>query len=72
MDKYYPGEYIDMQSSPTFSPDKLVVYVGGYSKRLHAVDAKTGKSLWTFLAHDTVATPAVGSDGTIFVGSSDR
>ena len=49
------------------------MYIGGYSRRLHAVDIQTGQARWSFQADDTVATASVSDDdGTVFVGSSDR
>ena len=41
----YPTE-MPLGHSPTF--DKGVLYVGGFDRKLHCIDAATGKRLWTF------------------------
>lgn len=48
------------------------VYVGGRDKILHALDAKTGKEVWSFAAKARIdSSPVITSDGRIFFGSND-
>jgi outer membrane protein assembly factor BamB len=53
------------------------VYVGGRDKMLHALDAKTGKALWTFLTKSRVESSpvyvkgAAGQKDRVFFGSND-
>ena len=51
------------------------VFVGSFDMKLHAVEAQTGKRLWTYATGGQVSSsPAVGkSDGkqVVFVGSAD-
>jgi len=46
------------------------VYVGSMDKKLYALSGKTGGKLWEFGAGEYVtSSPAIGSDGTVYVGS---
>jgi outer membrane protein assembly factor BamB len=47
------------------------VIVGSRDKRIHAIDPKTGKSLWTFATHGLVDSSPVIVGGRAFVGSAD-
>ncbi len=40
-------EFSAVTSSPALSRDGTTVYVGGFDGRLHALDAKSGKTRWT-------------------------
>ena len=57
-------------NSPTVADG--VVYVGGYDRKLHALDARTGQHLWSFAGagagYDT--NPLV-VEGKVFVGNRD-
>jgi outer membrane protein assembly factor BamB len=58
--------------APTLSSDGSTLYTGSFDHHLYAIDAHTGKKQWTFTAMDGIdATPTVGPDGTIYVGSYD-
>lgn len=54
------------------SSNGSTVYIGGYDRRLHAINVVNGETKWIFQAKDIVATPFVSNDGRLFVGSSDR
>ena len=55
-------------SSAAASSDGETLYVGSNDNRLYAIDTTSGKILWSQILHGKVeASPAVGSDGTIFV-----
>lgn len=48
------------------------VFAGGRDKMLHALDAKTGKALWTFMTKARIdSSPVVTPDGRVFFGSND-
>jgi outer membrane protein assembly factor BamB len=48
------------------------VYAGGRDKILHALDAKTGKEVWSFATKARIdSSPVVTQDGRIFFGSND-
>jgi len=56
-------------SSPAVASD--MVYFGGGDGTLYALDARTGKKLWTFSTTGRVrSTPAIDS-GTVYFGSMD-
>jgi outer membrane protein assembly factor BamB len=61
---------LPLGNSPTVKDD--VVYVGGYDRRLHALDAHTGAHLWSFegakAGYDS--NPLV-IDGRVIVGNRD-
>jgi len=41
--------------------------------KLYAINGKTGAKLWEFETGDDVnSSPAIGSDGTVYVGSNDK
>jgi outer membrane protein assembly factor BamB len=69
---YYLG--VSMTSSAALSPEGSTVYIGAYDGYLYAVDASTGALIWQvqvgFKNAATSASPAVGSDGTIYLGSN--
>ncbi|MFU8773273.1 MAG: PQQ-binding-like beta-propeller repeat protein, partial [Anaerolineales bacterium] len=49
-----------------------VVYVGGYDRKLHALDATSGKWLWSFdQASAGYSTNPLAVDGRIFAGNRD-
>jgi len=59
-------------SSPAITADGETVVVGSFDGYLHAYRAADGKELWKFAANDHIyATPAIGTDGTIYIGSAD-
>ena len=46
------------------------VYVGSGDKKLYAINGKAGVKLWEFETGGIVeSSPAIGSDGTVYVGS---
>ena len=62
-------------SSPAVSADGSVVYVGSDDKNVYAFNAATGASAWAgpFVTAGKVASsPAIATDGTIYVGSLDK
>jgi len=48
-----------------------VVVVGGRDKRVHCIDRKTGKGLWTFDTRGRVDSSPVIAGDRVFVGSQD-
>ncbi len=43
--------------------------VGPVNKKLYAINGKSGDKLWEFETGDAVhSSPAIGSDGTLYVG----
>ena len=61
---------LPLGNSPTVYEN--VVYVGGYDRKLHALDAQTGSHLWSFdgaqAGYDT--NPLI-VDGRVFIGNRD-
>ena len=60
-------------SSPAFSRDGKVVYVGSADNYLNAVDALDGSTIWSFQTGDAErSSPALSNDGlTVYIGSTD-
>ena len=50
---------------------RTALFVGGRDKMLHALDLKTGKSLWTVMTRARIDSSPVVSGGSVYVGSSD-
>jgi outer membrane protein assembly factor BamB len=69
----YSGITTASSGSPVLSGDGGTVYMGGGDRRLHAVDAGTGGQRWTLTLGGAVlaSTPAVDSNGVIYVGAFD-
>ncbi|HZD57289.1 MAG TPA: PQQ-binding-like beta-propeller repeat protein, partial [Anaerolineales bacterium] len=64
----YPTE-LPLGHSPTI--DNGVAYVGGFDKKIHAIDAYTGKGLWTFAAAKGFQTNPLVVNGVIYAGNRD-
>src|SRR5439155_255700 len=47
------------------------VIVGGRDKAIHAIDAASGKSVWTFATRARVDSSPAVAGGRVYVGSSD-
>jgi outer membrane protein assembly factor BamB len=47
------------------------VFVGGRDKLLHALDADTGKAVWTLTTRARIDSSPAVSGGRVYVGSSD-
>ena len=61
---------LPLGNSPTI--DNGVLYVGGYDRKLHALDAYTGQHLWSFAgAKAGYDTNPLVVNNTIFVGNRD-
>jgi len=61
---------VPLGSAPTI--DGQVCYVGGMDRKLHALDADTGKPLWSFDgAQAGYRTNPLVIDGKVFVGNRD-
>ncbi|MBI4722391.1 MAG: PQQ-binding-like beta-propeller repeat protein [Candidatus Stahlbacteria bacterium] len=64
-----------VQSSPALSHDEATVYVAtsefAVSGKLYAINAATGGFNWEFNANTSDASPSVGPDNTIYIGSRD-
>jgi hypothetical protein len=68
-----------VDSTPVLSSDASVVYAVAKDNNLYAVNAADGEELWRFpiptpiSGDDTeLSSPAVGPDGTVYVGSIDN
>ncbi len=56
---------------PAIGPDGYTLYVGGLDGYLYSLDGYTGKENWKLYLHNPIeATPAIGTDGTIYVGTT--
>ena len=67
--QYLPRRQFPFYSSPAIA-DGLVV-VGGRDKVVHALDAETGESAWTFEARARVDSSPAIAGGRVYVGSHD-
>src|SRR4051812_15802343 len=47
------------------------VFIGTLHGILHAIDAETGKDLWTFTAGGAILHAAAVADGKVFFGAAD-
>jgi len=56
-------------SSPAIDESSGTIYIGSSDGYLYALDLDSGRKKWSVLLEGTVSSPAVGPDGTIFVGS---
>ena len=56
-----------IESSPLLKNGRL--YVGNWDHNVYAIDATTGKKIWSFQADDQVNTSAAYWRGRIFIGS---
>ncbi|MBI1939935.1 MAG: PQQ-binding-like beta-propeller repeat protein, partial [Acidobacteria bacterium] len=65
----HPQRQFPFYSSAAVIDDRVVV--GGRDKMVHCLNAKTGKSLWTFLTKGRVeSSPAIAA-GRVYIGSND-
>ena len=59
-------------SSPAMNDMRDTLFVGSFDGYVHALDSQTGWSRWKFAARDHIySSPAIGPDGTIYIGSAD-
>jgi outer membrane protein assembly factor BamB len=64
-----PGHEFPFYSSAAVIDGRVIV--GGRDKSVHAIDAATGKAVWTFTTRARVdSSPAIAA-GRVYVGSSD-
>lgn len=72
--KWDAGTIISTKSSPALSPDGATVYIGSDNGALYAVDTSNGNINWTTPfgspGNAVVSSPAVASNGTIYIGSA--
>lgn len=60
----------EIYSSPAISNDGTAIYVGSSDGQVYAIDAGTGLLLWQYnVGSNVAASPAVGLDGTVYVGA---
>lgn len=60
-------------SSPAISLDGTTLYIGGFDKKVYAVNIESGNTLWSHTTNGyLLGSVAVGEDGVIYVGSSGR
>jgi outer membrane protein assembly factor BamB len=58
---------LPVESSPLLLGNRL--FVGSWEHKVHALNAKTGKQIWSFQTDDQVNTSAAYWKGRIFIGS---
>lgn len=71
VDWVYPTE-LPLGNSPTFS--NSIIYVGGYDKKIHALNATTGQSLQGYVPYEAGAgfdTSPLIVNNTIYAGNRD-
>jgi outer membrane protein assembly factor BamB len=57
-----------LETSPVVTKSN-VVYVGGNDTWIYALSGRSGAVVWRFKTGSQVATPVVGSDGTVYAGA---
>ena len=65
----HPERNFPFYSSPAIAGDRIIV--GGRDKIVHALERKTGKSLWTFTTGARVDSSPAVSGGRAYIGSND-
>jgi len=65
----YSDRDFPFYSSPAVT-DKLVI-IGGRDKLVHAIDAKTGESLWTFSTKARIDSSPVIAGSRVYIASKD-
>jgi eukaryotic-like serine/threonine-protein kinase len=65
----HPQRQFPFYSSAAVGDGKVVL--GGRDKMVHALDAKTGKAVWTFTTRARVDSSPAIAGGRVFVGSND-
>jgi outer membrane protein assembly factor BamB len=64
-----PERPFPFYSSPAIAGDRIVI--GGRDKRLHAIDRKTGRGLWTYTTQGRVNASPVIVGERVFAASAD-
>ena len=64
----YPTE-LPLGHSPTIH--QLTAYVGGFDRKIHAINALSGKGLWTFEAGAGFDTNPLVAEGLVLAGNRD-
>jgi outer membrane protein assembly factor BamB len=59
-------------SSPAIDDQRGVVYAGAFTATLVAINATNGTRLWAAGTVGTYSSPAIGADGTVYIGASDN
>ena len=65
----HPVRKFPYQSSAAVANGKVVL--GGRDKNVHAIDAATGKGLWTFATKSRVESSPAIANGHVYIGSND-
>ena len=65
----HPERNFPFYSSAAVAGDRI--FIGGRDKMLHALDLKTGKSLWTVMTRARIDSSPAVAGGRVYVGSSD-
>jgi len=65
----HPERNFPFYSSAAISGGRL--FVGGRDKMMHALDARTGKEVWSFQTGARVDSSPVVASGRVYVGSND-
>ena len=65
--EFETGNWVNLL--PAIGSDRFYVVSNG---KLYAINGKTGVKLWEFETGIIVKSPAIGSDGTVYVGSRDK
>ena len=65
----HPERLFPYYSSSALSQGRVIL--GGRDKMVHALDAKTGKSTWTFMTNARVESSPAIVGSRVFIGSTD-
>jgi len=65
----HPTRQFPFYSSPAIAGGRVVL--GGRDKMVHAIDAQTGKAIWTFTTRARVESSPVIAGERVYVGSND-
>jgi len=69
----FTAEGFAMNSSAAVGPDGIIYAMGGSDGNLYAINPTDGSQRWAFkMGNGSQSSPAIGADGTIYVGSEDN
>jgi outer membrane protein assembly factor BamB len=60
-----------VSSGPALSADGATVYVASQNGKLVALSTANGQRKWTFTKGPMWTSPAIGADGTVYIGADD-
>lgn len=67
-----PGTYSLIDASPTLSADGSMLFAGSWNNSVYALNTSNGTLRWSYATASYISSsPALGSDGTVYITSGD-